>query len=137
QWKHTRSCSGGFRPARSHAPAQSSSALRTHLAVWRFIKHLALFDHLAQEPVIIFQTPLDLFRGADVEVEREYPVERRADPDGLSDHVVRRHDDHQVNIALVVRRAISVGAEKDDLLWAEALGDLPREAPDRRQRDVR
>ena len=57
--------------------------------------------------------------------------ECQADTYGLIDHIVGRHDDEQIDIALVVRRAVGIGAEEDDLLRMEALGDLAREAPDR------
>src|SRR5579884_368749 len=137
QWKHTRSLSGGARAARVCAPSRSSSALRTHVAVWRFIKYLALTDDFAHEPVLFPQPTLDMLGCHDNQVEGERPLEGQIDPHRLADLVPGRHDDEQVHVALGVGRAVGVGAEQDDLVRAEALGDLPREAPDRRQRDVR
>jgi hypothetical protein len=68
---------------------------------------------------------------------REQTLESRADPDRLIDHIVRRHDDQQIDVALRVRLAVGIGAEQDDLVRVEPFGNLPGKAPDRRQRDVR
>ena len=67
-----------------------------------------------------------------MDVERERPFEHEIDPDGLIDGVARRHDDHQINVALLVRSAVGVGAEQDDLLRLEPFGNLARKAADRR-----
>jgi hypothetical protein len=93
--------------------------------VWRFIEHLALFHDLTQEPIAVpfLQTLLDLVGRSDVKVERERPLEREVNPDSLIDRISRRHDDQQIDVALLVRRAVSVGAEQDDLLRMEAFGE--------------
>lgn len=137
QWKHARSRSGGSREARSFAPSQSSSALRTQRFVWRFIEHLALFDHFAQEPIPFLQAALDLVRGPHDQVEREGPLQRQTDANGLTDYVAGRHDDEQIHVALGVRRAIGIRAEKDDLLRLKPLGDLERKTTYGRQGNVR
>ncbi len=62
---------------------------------------------------------------------RKQPLERSADTDGLSDHVVGRHDDQQIDIAFVVRPAVGIGAEQDDLVRMKPLGNLPGKAADR------
>jgi hypothetical protein len=117
----------------------SSSALLTHCAVWRFIQHLALGHDLIQEPVAIlrvFQTLLDLVGCSHVNIEREGALKRAIDADGLIDGIARRHDDHQIDVALRVRRAVGIGAKEDDLVRLKPLGNLAREAADRRQRNV-
>jgi hypothetical protein len=53
------------------------------------------------------------------------------------DLIPGRHDDHDVHVALRVRRAVGVGAKQDDLLRPEALGDLPRVPADRAHWDIR
>jgi hypothetical protein len=111
----------------------SSSALRTHCAVWRFIEQLSLLDHFAEKPVAIVwpQAAFDLLRRANYDRVRKQPFEGSADSDCLSDHVVGRHDDQQIDVTLRVWTAVSVGAEQDYLVWMEALGDLAGKASNR------
>jgi hypothetical protein len=107
--------------------------------VWRFIEHLSFLHHLAEKPVAVVGAnfPIDLPWRADHEVQFERFLERAGNPDCLFDHVSGRHDHQEVDIALGVRPAIGVGAEEDDLLRMEPLGNPPGEAADRRKRDVR
>jgi hypothetical protein len=107
--------------------------------VWRFIQHLTLLDDLAQEPIaiIFFQALFHLVRGADVDIERERTFESQFDADGLVNGIPRRHDDQQIDVALLVRLAVGVRAEEDDLDRVKPFGNLTSETADRRERDVR
>src|SRR5207248_1093545 len=93
--------------------------------------------YFAQKPIVLPQSTLDLFRGAHDQVQRESPLERPKDTNGLRVTVAGRHNHQQIDVALVVRRPVGIRAEEDDLLRLEALGDLAREAPDGRERNVR
>jgi len=55
----------------------------------------------------------------------------------LVELVAGRHDDEDVHVAVFMRRAVSIGAEQDDLVGPEALGHLAREAADHVHRDIR
>jgi hypothetical protein len=73
----------------------------------------------------------------DNEVERERPFEGLANSNRLIGDVGRRHDHKQINVALAVRPAVRIRAEKDNSLGMELVGDLPGKAPDGGQRHVR
>jgi len=107
--------------------------------VWCFIQDFALFHHLAQKPVAVIwpQTARDLGRRPHDHVKRERPVECEVDANRFGDGVGSRHDHEQIDVAFLVRNAVSIGAEKDDLVRVESFGDASREMPDRRHRDVR
>ena len=51
--------------------------------------------------------------------------------------VSSRHDHQNVDIAVLVRRAIGMGTEQDDLVRAKLLGNLAREGTDQAERNVR
>jgi len=72
-----------------------------------------------------------------VNIERKRPLERQVDADGLIDDVACGHDDHEIDVALLVRLAVGIGAEQDDFVRMKALRDLPRKTPNGRKRDVR
>ncbi len=59
------------------------------------------------------------------------------DSNGLVMLVPGRHDDKQVHVAVLMRRAVGVGAEQDDLIGMKLLGDGPGIAADHPHRDVR
>src|SRR5438552_13109579 len=103
---------GGFSAASLRATSQSCSALRTHLAVSRFIKYLALLDDLTQKPIVVLQAAFDLPGRAYNQVERKQSLERRLDADGLIDRVLGPHDDEQIDIALVMWFPVGIGAEQ-------------------------
>jgi hypothetical protein len=87
------------------------------------MENLSLLDDFSQEPIVFAQATLDLLGRPNDQIERKGPLECSINPDGLVDHVVGWHDDQQIDVALDVRRAVSVGAEQEDLLRPEALGD--------------
>jgi hypothetical protein len=72
-----------------------------------------------------------------MDVERERPLEREIDADGLVNGIARRHDNHQIDVALLVRLAVSIRAEQDDFVRPESFGNLAGKPPDRREGDVR
>ncbi len=59
-----------------------------------------------------------------------------ADLDGLIDGIPARHDDEDVHVAVGVGRAVGAGAEENDLVGAEALGDLAGEPSNDSHRHV-
>ena len=88
------------------------------------------------EYVAFRETPFHTGWGADDKVHREPRGNRAAYFEGLIDLVPCRHDDQDVYVAAGMRRAVSVGAEQDDLVGVETLRHLAREAADQAHGDV-
>src|SRR5262249_34482078 len=137
QWKHTAFRGGGVCALSVLATFVSSSALLTHLPVWRLIQYLALLHDLAQEPIALLQTLLDLVGCSDMDVERERTLECQIDADRLINGITGWHDDQQIDVALGVRLAIGVGAKQNDFVGMEVFGNFANKAPNRREGDVR
>lgn len=76
-------------------------------------------------------------RRANDEVQRKSSFDRQADFERLVELVAAGHDDEQIDVAVLVRPAVGVRAEEDDLLRLEFLGHLARKASDGRLRHVR
>ena len=57
-------------------------------------------------------------------------------PERCIDLVPARHNDQDIHVAVFVGRAVSVGAEEDDLVRLEALGDIAGEFPNDAQRHI-
>ena len=89
------------------------------------------------ERISLTQPPRQVVRRADDKIKRERRIEGVVDAARLIDLVAGRHDDEDVHVAVGVRRAISIGAEEDDLVGLESLGDLAGEAADDVHRNVR
>src|SRR5713226_2543775 len=113
QWKPAALRLGLTSAARLLAASMSSSALRTHSAVRRFIQHFALLRDFVEEPIAIvriFQTLSHLVRRANDHVQDERPLECVVDARRLIDRVAAWHDDQQIDVAFFVRRAVGVRA---------------------------
>jgi hypothetical protein len=110
--------------------ARSASALRTHSAVVFFIKDLAALYDFPQEPVAFLQAPLHVFGCANHDVNGKRRIKRFLDSEGLIDLVARGHDNQKIYIAVAIRLAVSVRAEKDDPVRLEVLGNALCEATD-------
>jgi hypothetical protein len=85
---------------------------------------------------VFVQPPLHLVRRPHDKVQRKRRVNGQLDARRHSELAARRQDDEDVHVAVVVRSAISVGAEKDDLLGMERRRHVAREAADYPHRDV-
>lgn len=118
------------------AASRSASALRTHSLAAFFIENLALRRNLRVERFTFLKPPFQVLRRADEEVHREGSGKFPADLHGLIVLISRRHDDEQIHVAVLVRLAVGVRAEQDDLVRMEAFRDLTRVATDDRHRDV-
>ncbi len=100
------------------------------------IQHLPPSDNLPQEPVAFLKAPSEPLRSADNDIQRKGSFHGQADPDGLIEFVAGGHDNQDVHVAVGVGRAVGIGAEQDDLVRLEALGDLAREAADQARGNV-
>ena len=88
------------------------------------------------ERLALFEPPCQVLRSADDQVHRERSRHLPANLHGLVVLVPSRHDDEDVHVAVGVRCAVGVGAEQDDLVGLESLGNLAREPPYRGHRDI-
>jgi hypothetical protein len=102
--------------------------------VWRFIHDLSFLHDFAQEPVAVVrsQTTLNLLWRPYDQVEHKRPFKRSDNSERRRTNVTRRHDDEQIDVAFLVRRAVGVGAEQNDSLRLKFLRDPTCEALDRR-----
>src|SRR5262245_28631723 len=126
QWKHAPSGSTGLPAMSFRAACRSASALRIHSAVTLFIKDLSQRHDRLHELIVQLEALADKVGSANQKIEGEGMIHGRANPHRLRVYVLRRHDDEHVNIAVDVRFAIGVRAEKDNLVRLKAFGDLPR-----------
>ena len=78
----------------------------------------------------LVQAPFDFTWLSHDEIHREGRRYRHPDLECLVVLVPARHDDQDVHVAVGVRHAIGMGAEQDDLVRPNALGDLPSESAD-------
>jgi hypothetical protein len=85
---------------------------------------------------VFVQSPLHLLWRPDDEVQGKRRVQGKLDSRCHAELAAGRHDDEDVHIAVVVRGAIGVRAEEDDLLGMELLRHVAREAADDPHRDV-
>lgn len=76
------------------------------------------------------ETPFHTGWSADEEIHRKPRRHCAANFEPLIDLVPCGHDDQDIDVAVGVRRAVSVRAEQDDFVGLEALGNLAREAAD-------
>ncbi len=118
---------------------QSSSALRTHDCVWRFIQDLAFCYDLADEPItVVFSDGIfNLLGSSDNQVERERLFKRRANAHRLIDGVPRLHDDQKIHITFRVRRPVRVRAKQNDLFGVKSAANAARKPLDGRERYIR
>ena len=91
----------------------------------------------AEKRVTLCQSSAKIPRCTHENVEWKWRVAGPFDFNRLIKLVTRRHDDEDIDVAVLVRGAVGVRAEQDDLLRIEALGHLARELADLAHRDIR
>ena len=89
--------------------------------------------YLLQEAAALGQTPPELGRRPHDEVQRKWRLELQRHANRLVDLAGRGHDDEEVHVAPRVRLAVSIGAEKNNLLRMESFAELSRETTNGRR----
>lgn len=107
-----------------------------HARVALFIEDLALGHDLRVEGLPLGEPPRQALRGANNQVHGKWRVDSPPDTSGLVMLVARRHDDQNIDVAVRVRRALGMRAEKNDPVRLESLGDLPSEPADHAHRHI-
>ena len=123
----------------SNCPAatKSASAFRTHSAVSRFVQHFSFRRYLSKKRIALREAPAGGLGRADDDVQRKRRVDVEADAAGLIELISSRHDDQNVDVAVVMRRAVSMRSEQNDLVGLKTLCDLAREVLDHGNRNIR
>src|SRR5438034_10320106 len=107
------------------ALTKSSSALAIHAFTVLFIKNFSLVEGLSGEWIELRIRASNLAGPSYEQINWELRVRRGENLDGfgqLPSAIIHHH--HQIHIRILVRRAIRVRAEQNDLLRRELFGDL-------------
>src|SRR5437773_11384517 len=110
------------------ALTKSSSALATHAFTVLFIKNFSLGKRFSGERIELRIGASNLAGPSYEQINWESRVRRGENLDGfgqLPSAII--HHNHQIHIRILVRRAIRVRAEQNDLLRREFLSDLAGE----------
>ena len=83
------------------------------------------------------QAPFQIRRRAHDQVHRERRRHRQSNADRLIMLVARRHNNQDIDIAIRVRRAISIRTKQNDLVRSKLRSDPAREAADHLERYIR
>lgn len=106
---------------------QSTSAFQIQCLVIGFIKYFALRDDFAQERVPFFQPPFQVLGRANNNVEGKRGLNRPVDFHSFIELIAGRHHHEDVHIAIVMWRAVGIGAKEDDLVRFKSLGHFAGE----------
>jgi hypothetical protein len=96
------------------ASRKSLSALRTQARVLLFIENFALGRNLRQKRLTFGELPFHVVRRADNDVQREWRIDGEAYFYCLVQLIVGGHDDQDIDVAVGMRRAIGMRAEKKE-----------------------
>jgi len=94
-------------------------------------------NDLGQKRLALFQPPLHMLRLEYQQIHGEVRRDLAADLECLIKFVPGRHDHQDVHVAVGVRRPVSIGAEENDLVGLEAIGDLSSEPANHAHRNLR
>src|SRR5205809_3708753 len=116
-WKQAASKLGSGSAANSRrATRQSSSDFASHSRTISFIQYPTLIQCLADQRIPLFVAPHDLLRRAHDQIDGKPRADRLPHAERLSaTFAFKRHDDDQVHIGIVRRRAVAIRTEQDDL----------------------
>jgi hypothetical protein len=111
------------------APRKSCSAFRTHSRAALFIEELSFGHNFGVERFTLGEAPAEVVRRAHDQLQWKRRLDCVVNPERCIDLIPARHNDQDIHVAVFVGHAVSVGAEEDDLVGLEALGDIAGEPP--------